>query len=760
MPSETDARAERSAAPHAEATMSTPADRAAPLDASRVESSTSGSLPSGSDSTPPLRRDGSEPSVLISAAETALTSREYSDARNRSETRECSDAAYSDTRNRSETRECSDAASQPMEKPANSATTQGAREDGLQLLISLMPQASTTELPASDDEEEFMEHEPEPAKEQPTSRKRAQSDDVPPAQKYRKKASATPPPPPKNARRRSNTRTTDADGFTKATKTAKVAPQQGPAPVGVANSYSALSDSEDEEIVLPPPQQRRTPPPIVIEYKGAFRELQNALNMAIGKNSYTVRAVGEELAKVNIKTTEDYRKVLTLVEERSWNFYTYSADRKKPLKVVFRYLPRSLKPEEIKEDLECMGFVVDEVIKMKPLRTRGRGPLTLVIANNTPENRKLFQLTRIGNVEVRAEELRNKSAYAQCYRCLEPGHVKKYCRMPDYCVKCGENHSTESCALKGVPHQDFTPKCKLCSGAHVASFRGCPVLLSYGDRARGKAQQKPQRNPATSSRQPTASSANKGRRGRRTRRGRGRNADTRAAQGQSHNSTPRRPAPPAPHAVQTSTSNGGQAPPIAAPRARRPPTAGPAASQQQVATHAEPQQRQLAPPPAPQPGTASQPAPPAPDPASMTDFPRPRWRQPNSHNTAVRHAVDRQNGAHAAREQAAPPPAPPGNTGSQPAPPAPAAASMADPPRSRWRLPDSRAAAPRHDVGTRQDGAYRPPAVRHVVGPSADDGRIDRILCCMEKMLQQMSELMAVVQHVASAIKPAVSHHA
>ncbi|XP_049798635.1 uncharacterized protein LOC126232418 [Schistocerca nitens] len=737
MPSETDARAARSAAPHAETTMSAPADRAAPLHASRVESSTSGSLPSGSDSTPPLRRDGSEPSVLLSAAGTASSSREYSD--------------------RSVNRECSDASCQPMEKPANSATTQGESEDGLQLLIGLMPQASNTELPASDDEEEFMEHEPAPAKEQPTSRKRAQSDDVPPAQKYRKKASATPPPPPKNTRRRANTRTTDADGFTKATKTAKVAPQQGPAPVGVANSFSALSDSENEEIVLPPPQQRRTPPPIVIEYKGVFRELQNALNMAIGRNSYTVRAVGEELAKVNIKTTEDYRKVLTLVEERSWHFYTYSADRKKPLKVVFRYLPRSLKPEEIKEDLECMGFAVDEVIKMKPLRTRGRGPLTLVIANNTAENRKLFQLTRIGNVEVRAEELRNKSAFAQCYRCLEPGHVKKYCSMPDYCVKCGENHSTESCALKGVPHQDFTPKCKLCSGAHVASYRGCPVLLSYGERARGKTQQKPQRNSATSSRQPTASSANKGRRGRRTRRGRGRNAETRAGQGQSHNSTPRRQAPPAPPAATTSASNGGQAPPIAAPRARRPPTIGPAASQQQVATPAEPQQRQLAPPPVPQPGTPSQPAPPAPDPASMADFPQPRWRQ---RYTAARHAVDRQNGAHAAREQAAPPPAPPGTAGSQPAPPAPAAASTADPPRLRWRLPASRTAATRHDVGTRQDGAYRPPAVRHVVGPSADDGRIDRILCCMEKMLQQMTELMAVVQHVASAVKPAEFHHA
>ncbi|XP_049946271.1 serine/arginine repetitive matrix protein 1-like [Schistocerca serialis cubense] len=181
----------------------------------------------------------------------------------------------------------------------------------------------------------------------------------------------------------------------------------------------------------------------------------------------------------------------------------------------------------------------------------------------------------------------------------------------------------------------------------------------------------------------------------------------------------------APHRQATpvtpaAANNGRQAPPIATPRARRPPTASLATSQRQEALPTTPQRGQIAPPPAPLSCTENQPEPPAsysasmadfsrprwrPDSsassatvvyrepistawaytASMADFSQPRWRQPNRLDAAPRHVVgDRQIGAHSRRDQVAPPPAPQAGSVSQPVPPEPA---PADPSRGRWRLP-------------------------------------------------------------------------
>ncbi|XP_049852770.1 uncharacterized protein LOC126334250, partial [Schistocerca gregaria] len=104
-------------------------------------------------------------------------------------------------------------------------------------------------------------------------------------------------------------------------------------------------------------------------------------------------------------------------------------------------------------------------------------------------------------------------------------------------------------------------------------------------------------------------------------------------------------------------------------------------------------------------------------------------------------------------------PAPPARAAHQPAAAAPNLGSPKDFPEPRWRRPT----APRHTVGARQDGGQvesNATDARHVVGGNADNhDRVERMLSCMETMMQQMSELLAVVQKVASAIQPC-SHHA
>ncbi|XP_049771251.1 serine/arginine repetitive matrix protein 1-like, partial [Schistocerca cancellata] len=290
MPRETDARAERSAPEPANMRTTAPADRAASLHATGVESSTSETLPSTSDSTPPPT---SVDESVINCAHAVRVTR-------------VSDTAFSITR------ECCASMQQPLETPPDVPTTQQDSEDALQLLLGLMPHAATAPLgDDTDNEEEEMQVENPQANAQASSsrssRKRQKSDDessAPDARKFRKENAPTGTTP----RRRARAPRVDKDGFTPAKKTAKPRQQLTTAPLGTSNSFDALSDSEDEDLALPPPQQRQTPPPLVIKFEGHFRELQNALNLLIGRDNYSVSVSGEDLHRVKVKSSEHFAK--------------------------------------------------------------------------------------------------------------------------------------------------------------------------------------------------------------------------------------------------------------------------------------------------------------------------------------------------------------------------------------------------------------------------------------------------------------------
>ena len=57
----------------------------------------------------------------------------------------------------------------------------------------------------------------------------------------------------------------------------------------------------------------------------------------------------------------------------------------------------------------------------------------------------------------------------QCFNCQSFGHSAKNCRSKQKCLICGENHSH-----KGFPNKIARkPKCAICKGPHVASYKRC-----------------------------------------------------------------------------------------------------------------------------------------------------------------------------------------------------------------------------------------------------------------------------------------------
>ncbi|XP_046980479.1 uncharacterized protein LOC124545575 [Schistocerca americana] len=135
-------------------------------------------------------------------------------------------------------------------------------------------------------------------------------------------------------------------------------------------------------------------------------------------------------------------------------------------------------------------------------------PLFEIVATNNAQNRTIWNVKSIAACDTTVEEPRAKKKQAQCYRCLQPGHVARYCDRPQKCVRCAGDHRSDECP---VPREE-PAKCCNCGEALPASYGGCRTLLdawarqeathkkpgtSYVDMAKSRRRQ-PRNTPSTS----------------------------------------------------------------------------------------------------------------------------------------------------------------------------------------------------------------------------------------------------------------------
>ncbi|GFS76363.1 hypothetical protein TNCV_1620071 [Trichonephila clavipes] len=155
-----------------------------------------------------------------------------------------------------------------------------------------------------------------------------------------------------------------------------------------------LDFHDNEEINLPPnkfelpktfnPKNLENPGSPVIEMNSTFPstenrniESNNSTNQSTAQNSLPppimlfvedncktqMAAITKEFPKIRSRLTGDFLKLYTdtpeerrlavqLLKKLKFQFYTIKAKADRPIKVVIKGLPRSTKPEEIKEGLE------------------------------------------------------------------------------------------------------------------------------------------------------------------------------------------------------------------------------------------------------------------------------------------------------------------------------------------------------------------------------------------------------------------------
>ncbi|GFU75267.1 nucleic-acid-binding protein from transposon X-element [Trichonephila clavipes] len=214
--------------------------------------------------------------------------------------------------------------------------------------------------------------------------------------------------------------------------------------------------------------QTQLPPPIMLFVEENYKAQMAAITKAFPK--IRSRLTGEFL-KLYTDSAEERRMAVQHLTMLDFQFYTIKSKAERPIKVVIKGLPRNTNPEEIKQDLEILGYTPDRVNQLIGRKNKRPLPIFLITLPRNLDNLKIFDLKTINYLSITVEGYDGRGV-TQCYTCNNFNHSSENCHLKPRCLKCGENHLTRDCPIK---QKLETPYCINCNiYGHMANYRGCP----------------------------------------------------------------------------------------------------------------------------------------------------------------------------------------------------------------------------------------------------------------------------------------------
>ncbi|GFV89415.1 nucleic-acid-binding protein from transposon X-element [Trichonephila clavipes] len=233
-------------------------------------------------------------------------------------------------------------------------------------------------------------------------------------------------------------------------------------PVANGNNPNGSNNSASQNAT-----QNQLPPPIMLFVEKNYKAQMAAITEAFSK--IRSRLTGEFL-KLYTDSAEERRMAVHL-KLLKFQFYTIKSKAERPIKVVIKGLPRNTNPEEIKQDLEILGYTPDRVNQLIGRKNKRPLPIFLITLPRNLDNLKIFDLKTLNYLSIRVEGYDGKGV-TQCYTCNNFNHSSENCHLNPRCLKCGENHLTRDCPIK---QKLETPYCINCNiYGHMANYRGCP----------------------------------------------------------------------------------------------------------------------------------------------------------------------------------------------------------------------------------------------------------------------------------------------
>ncbi|GFX84166.1 nucleic-acid-binding protein from transposon X-element [Trichonephila clavipes] len=179
--------------------------------------------------------------------------------------------------------------------------------------------------------------------------------------------------------------------------------------------------------------QTQLPPPIMLFVEKNYKAQMAAIIKAFPK--IRSRLTGEFL-KLYTDSAEERRMAVQHLTMLDFQFYTIKSKAEHPIKVVIKGLPRNTNPEEIKQDLEILGYTPDRVNQLIGRKNKRPLPIFLITLPRNLDNLKIFNLKTINYLSIRVEGYDGRGV-TQCYTCNNFNHSSENCHLKPRCLKCG-----------------------------------------------------------------------------------------------------------------------------------------------------------------------------------------------------------------------------------------------------------------------------------------------------------------------------------
>lgn len=247
----------------------------------------------------------------------------------------------------------------------------------------------------------------------------------------------------------------------------------------ITTTTTAITSPVPSTSNAPSQAKSKKPPPIVLTTKLPNFFADNQRFRAHLQGNLKI-VYSNEGIKYLCDSEKDFNKLIDIFKYNKYEYYSYSSEKDRPIRVVIRKLPPTITENEITDELKSLNFSVINVHQWVQNRNSEsesyKLPLYLVTLENNLKSKEIFNLNSIQNLVIKIEAYNPQVRLRQCYRCQSFGHVLSGCQREPRCVKCGKNHLITNCPFKG---ENFTPKCTNCNGDHTANYRECPVYKKH-----------------------------------------------------------------------------------------------------------------------------------------------------------------------------------------------------------------------------------------------------------------------------------------
>ena len=212
------------------------------------------------------------------------------------------------------------------------------------------------------------------------------------------------------------------------------------------------------------------PSPIMVtsveDYKALYSLIKNET-----KSDFNVKLLNNNIYKINVINSDDYRAVTAALNIGKISWYSYENKQSRPIKVVVKNLHHSWSSEDIVMNLQEQNLKAISAINKLKYKTKEPLDMFLVSFDPSEDLKRIYDLKTILNTIIKIEPPKQSKWIPQCKSCQGFNHTKNYCSKQPRCVKCAGKHRTEECD-KPVKEK---PKCVNCGEEHPANYRGCLV---------------------------------------------------------------------------------------------------------------------------------------------------------------------------------------------------------------------------------------------------------------------------------------------